>query len=397
MTTSRSRGPTLAKNINRKLIYASLKKSRTATRAELAAKLHLNKNTVNSIVDELIAFGFIREIGLQKQRGAGRRAIGIEFAASSRQAIGLQIVQRMIQAVVTDLYATPLQTFNYHLPNTEPETIVKAIGGLVDQIKETPVVQKLVGIGVGVPAIINSAHDTVIASSHLGWNQIPIKQMLEASFSTEALFDNNVKLATLGELWHGIGQENSHFTYCSFGTGVGCGFIVGGQLIRGQFELAGELGHIVVDPGGPSCACGNTGCLEALVGLPAIYSRLSGKTGIPVEQWDVSMLAELSHARHPAIDAELSKVGRWIGQALAHIVTLLNPKYIICDGPLMIVADQLLPIVREEMWKHALSYAVKDVRLVRSALYPYTSAIGAAASVIAKFERREDPLEPMVF
>src|SRR5690606_36385134 len=105
---SRGRGPTLAKDMNRKLVYGTLKERRETTRSELAQLLGLNKNTVNSIVDELAANGYVQEKGLQPQPGAGRRAIGISFHASRRQAVGIQIIGHDVQAVVTDLYASPL-------------------------------------------------------------------------------------------------------------------------------------------------------------------------------------------------------------------------------------------------------------------------------------------------
>ncbi|GGG07402.1 ROK family transcriptional regulator [Paenibacillus abyssi] len=397
MKHSRGRGPTLAKDINRRLVYSTMKRRRSSSRAELAVALGLNKNTVNSIVDELITAGYIRETGLQEQQGAGRRAVGIEFAASRRQVIGIQVVSDRIYAVVSDLYATPLETYTTSLPSMDPATVIDVVSKLITQAAEKWRIEDLIGAGIGVPAVLDQSNAAVMGSSHLGWGPVPLKQLLQERTILPVTLGNAVKLATLGELWHGIGKDIEHFAYCSFGTGVGCGFIVGGQLVRGDSGVAGELGHIVIDAGGPRCSCGNRGCLEAVVGLPAIYARLEKQTGIEQKHMNVNWLADMAAAGDQAVIHEMQAIGAVIGQALAHLVNILNPKYLICDGPLMLASEVLLPLIRTEMHAKALSYTADHVELVRSSLYPFTGAIGAASAVIAEFERHSDPLEPIRF
>lgn len=393
----RGRGPTLAKDMNRKLVYSALKERRTSTRAELAAVLGLNKNTVNSIIDEWIASGYVQETGLKAHEGAGRRAVSISLQASRKQAIGIQINSDTIQAVVTDLYAVPLESFTLKRTHRDAEGTVRTILQAVERIAAHRPQDCLLGVGVGVPALLNPAGDTVAASSHLGWRNVPLLSMLRSQCSLPVRIDNAVKMAAVGELWNGTGKETEHFLYCSFGTGIGCGIISCGSLVRGDLGVAGEIGHMIVEPEGPRCTCGNRGCLEAVVGLPAIYERLLPHIDLPHEQMTEERLEEAFHAAGEAGEQELSRIASAIGHALAIAVNLLNPRVIVCDGPLMRLSDQLLPRIRAVIRDKTLPYSASRLKLQTSALYPLTGAIGAAATIIADFEKHEEPLEPISF
>ncbi|MBD2846965.1 ROK family protein [Paenibacillus sp. IB182496] len=397
MNRIKGRGPTLAKDMNRKQIYGELKRSALTTRAALAAALTLNKNTVNTIVEELRRAGYVRERGLLGSGGAGRKAVGIAFAADNRCAIGMQLQHASLRVVVTDLYAAPLVEFEQQVPGLDPEEVAQAIGRAATRAAAAAPAP-IIGTALGLPGLLDEAASTVVASSHLGWQAVAFKTMAEQACRSAVLLDNSVKLATLGELWQGggAGDAGAHFAYCSFGTGVGCGLILDGQIARGAAGSAGELGHIVVEPDGPRCSCGNRGCLEAVVGLPAVRARLALEMPVP-DTLSGGWLAEEAARGNARAAQELERIGHAIAAALSALVNLLNPDEIICDGPLMEAAERLFPIIRREMEKRTLGYAMTRVRLSRSTLYPSAGAIGAAASVIANWERQADPLEPMTF
>ncbi|MBB6734307.1 ROK family transcriptional regulator [Cohnella zeiphila] len=396
MAGTRGRGPTLSKDMNRKLIYRTLKGQRTSTRTELAAALGLNKNTVNAIVEELMSAGYVRAIGLQDGGGgAGRRALGIAFEPAKRQAFGFQLANRSLIAVVTDLYGAPLEQAELPVAETEPQDVVDAMAGFVRERLAIAPDGTFVGLGLGVPAVVDPAGERVVQSTHLGWTNVPLKALLaEALPLGITLLDNAVKLASQGELWYGAGQGLKNFAYCSFGAGVGCSLVIDGEIVRGEAGFAGELGHIAVEPGGPPCSCGNAGCLEAVAGLTAICARLEAATGKP---FDAGRLAASVREGHPAVRAEMERAGRAIGTALAGLVNLMNPRRIILDGPLMLASDSLLTVIAEEMCGKTLPFAFAQTEIVRSSLQPLSAAIGAAAGVVRDWERQEDPLGAIVF
>ncbi|TLS53993.1 ROK family transcriptional regulator [Paenibacillus antri] len=398
MAGTRGRGPTLSKDINRKLIYEALKRRGTTTRTELSAALGLTKNTVNAIVEELASAGYVRMTGLTVSGGAGRKALGVAFEPANRKALGFQLLSRSILAVTTDLCGTPLEREELPLSETTPEATVAAVAAHAAAAQAAEPNRPLVGVGLGVPALVDPASGRVALSTHLGWRDVPLRAMLADALPLgRILVDNSVKLAAQGELWFGAGRGTNHFAYCSFGAGVGCGIAIGGDIVRGEGGLAGELGHTVVEPDGPRCACGNAGCLEAVAGLPALFARVAAATGEPPERLDAASLAERARQGDEAVLRELTRVGRAIGVALAPLVNLLNPRYVVCDGPLMLASDTLFPIIRQEMRGRSLSPASAQAELVRSSLHPLATAVGAAAGVVRAWEHQADPLEPIPF
>ena len=137
MTKSRGRGPTIAKDMNRKLVYQLIKHKRITSRVEVANELSLNKNTVNSIVDEMLAHDFVRELGPLETQTAGRKPIIIHYNADKKWAIGIQITSTVLHWTVTDLYAKPIHSFSIPLNSRTPEDAVLAIEQGIEQLLAT--------------------------------------------------------------------------------------------------------------------------------------------------------------------------------------------------------------------------------------------------------------------
>ncbi|NHN29327.1 ROK family protein [Paenibacillus agricola] len=390
MAKSKGRGPTLAKDINRKLVYKQIKHERSTSRVGVAKQLQLNKNTVNSIVDELVAAGFVQEFGLQETNTAGRKPVIIRFNAQSKWAIGVQLTSTVMHWVVTDLYANPLDSFSVALASSTPEQVVAALLVGINRLAAQYSPAHCIGICLGIPGLMGAGGSKVIRSSHLGWHDVPILSMLQNKIDISIQLDNSVKLASLGELWHGSGQGLAHFVYAYFGNGVSSGIIIHETIFRGESNAAGELGHMIIDPEGPLCGCGNRGCLEALVSIPALLTRMGriAEKAISLD-W---VFAELASG-NPQVAAEFEQAGRYIGQALSYVVNLLNPKLIICDGPLMQASAYMFPFIEEELKSRCLWITSDQVTLVRSKLFPLASCIGAAASVIQSWEEGMDSFQ----
>jgi predicted NBD/HSP70 family sugar kinase len=378
----------LAKEINRKRVYRELKRQVRTSRAEVAERLDLHKNTVNSIVDELIQAGFVREQGLMASNGAGRKAIAIEFRPDRKWAVGVQLTSTVMHWAITDLDSTPLETFSIPLANPTPasavDTIVRTMSGLAAQ--RAP--EDCIGLCLGIPGLLDATRSRLLQSSHLHWQDVPLLPLLQDRLNVPVLADHSVKLASLGEMEHGAGKQVDNFIYCYFGNGIGCSLIVNGSVVRGDSQAAGELGHLVLDPEGPVCACGNRGCLEAFAGIPALLRTTSaaipGGPEVPTLEWLLQQLSE----HNAAAEREFGQAARRIGQALSYAANLLNPRLIVCDGPLTQASSYLFPIIRDELRQKCAAAAAKQATLVRSGLYPWASCIGAAASVVQAWEEK---------
>ncbi len=130
---------------------------------------------------------------------------------------------------------------------------------------------KLVGIGVGMPGIIDLASGTLHSASNLpGWSNYPVKRDLESRLGVPVLLENDANCAALGEKWLGAGCAVEDLCMITLGTGVGGGVVIGGKPWHGLIGMAGEIGHMTVFPDGHPCGCGNSGCLEQYASATAI-------------------------------------------------------------------------------------------------------------------------------
>jgi glucokinase len=132
----------------------------------------------------------------------------------------------------------------------------------------------LAAIGVGVPGRVDPSTGRVTLAVNLGWHALPLGPLLEARYGVPVAIENDVRAAAAGLYERGVAGEGDDLAYLSIGTGISAGVVLDGRLHRGPRGLAGEIGHVVMEPGGPACMCGLHGCLEALASGRAVAARL---------------------------------------------------------------------------------------------------------------------------
>lgn len=240
---------------------------------------------------------------------------------------------------------------------------------------------KLAGVGVGVPGIIDLKSGMVRASPNLpGWHDYPVRQEIERRLKTRVILENDANAAALGEKWLGAGRDVDDLCMLTLGTGVGGGIILGGRIWHGMTGMAGEMGHINVEPEGPPCGCGSRGCLERLASATAIermareaaagggapaLARVAAKHGFTSET-----VFRLAQSGDRAAQEIFGQVGRALGIALAGLVNTFNlPMYVIGGGA-------------AEAWE-MFSPAMFDEVRRRSFVYAATST-GKNATVITR-------------
>lgn len=234
------------------------------------------------------------------------------------------------------------------------------------------------GIVLGAPGIISSSAGTVVVSPNLpGWNDVPLRDRIASALGLPVLLENDANAAAYGEYWRGAGAGCSSMALLTLGTGVGGGLVFGGELWRGADGMAGEIGHLTVEPGGRSCHCGNTGCLEtyaSATGIVESYRALSG-----VEE---ALDAEEVHRRALEGDANARQsyreAGRSLGLAFAALVNLLNLERIVIGGGVLPAWDLFIPAAEHEMRRRAFAAPAARVRVAPAALGDLAGVTGAA-------------------
>jgi predicted NBD/HSP70 family sugar kinase len=238
-----------------------------------------------------------------------------------------------------------------------------------------------VGVTIAVPGLVDVGAGVLVASPDLGWQHVPVVEMLARRLDRPGLpirADNESNLGALAELWAGAGRRLRDFVYVSSPHGVGAGIVLHGQLYRGAHGFAGELGHVTVDPDGPLCTCGNRGCLAMLVGEDALLA-IAAESGVaaPSARMAAQVVAErIRHGDRQTL-ASVERIGRWLGIGLAGTVNVLDPEALVLGGCLGELAQWLERPLREAFAVGTL--ADDSCEILASGLGDSAAVRGAAA------------------
>jgi predicted NBD/HSP70 family sugar kinase len=253
-------------------------------------------------------------------------------------------------------------------------TITELLDGLIRPSDD------LIAVGIGLPGPVE--HSTGKPSSPPimpGWDGFDVPGFVQQTFSVPVLVDNDVNIMALGERsksW----PHADHMIFLKVATGIGSGIISGGVLQRGAEGSAGDVGHIPVSRGaGIACRCGNTGCLEAVAGAPAIAANLRA-AGLDVHSG--AEIVALVRAGDLAAIQALRQAGRDIGEMLNTCVSVINPSIIVVGGSLAQSGEHLIAGIRESVYTRSMPLATQNLAIVASRTGSQAGVIGASIMAI---------------
>jgi glucokinase len=230
----------------------------------------------------------------------------------------------------------------------------------------------IASIGIGVPGL----YDPVSGSARFlvnmpgGWGGCPVARPIEESVGLPTWLINDARAFGLAELRLGAGRGANSMVGLTLGTGVGGVIAIDGKVLQGHDGTAGEVGHQTIDPDGPSCNCGNHGCLEVF----ARADRIAAVCGTPT----VEAAVEAARAGDAQARDGLAEVGRYLGIGIANVVTLISPDRVIIGGGVAAAGDQLLGPIRDELRGRVWTTSLDEVVVVLAELGTWAGAIGAA-------------------
>lgn len=235
------------------------------------------------------------------------------------------------------------------------------------------------GVGIGVPGPVDSKKGIVRYFPNIrGWNNVPLKAILQRRIDLKVALDNDVNAMTLAEYRFGAGKGAVNLICITLGTGVGGGVIIDGRLYRGSTMCAGEIGHIPINEKGPRCNCRGIACLERYVGNKYVLERarrILGK-GITLERID-----ELAKEDNKKALKIWQDVGSKLGIALTSAVNILNPDMIIVGGGVSKAGELILTPMRKTLKARAMKDQAAHVKIVRARLGGNSGIIGASLLV----------------
>lgn len=335
-----------------------LYRKQSLTLAELTRLVDLKRPTVAVLLGQLTEAGLARENGIDQATG-GRHARTFEIAADRFHVVGVNVHRRGMEVAVCD--------FGGRLVELHQQAFRRE-DGILSQL--TTLLRRalaadngsrsyhLVGMGVGIPGPIDVAAGTVLNPPNFpDIRHAAVRELLGREWNVPVFVDDDARARAVAEHMLGAGRGVSNMVYVSVGTGIGAGIIIDGQLFYGVHGIAGQIGHITVDPGGPICSCGNQGCLESVV-EPLLAE--------PRPDWD--------------------RIGFWLGQALVSLGHVVDPELVVMGGDAVDHPAELVGIIQRYLEAHA---PFRKVSVRPGELGPRTAVLGA--SMIAVRELLKNP------
>lgn len=282
-----------------------------------------------------------------------------------------------------------------NLPTQTKEHFEDYIEDLIAEIKSslenTEMEVRIVGVGIGAP---NGSYrtGTIENAANLRWKgTLPIAKMVNEKLNVPVKVTNDANAAALGERIFGGAKNMSDFMVITLGTGLGSGIVVNGDLLYGYEGFAGEVGHIIVRPGGRDCACGRKGCLETYVSATgvkrSVYKLLAKHLGesslrdVPFNNLNAKMVAEAANEGDSVALETFKYTGKMLGEALANVASVTAPEAIFLFGGLAKAGDLLFDPVKEAMDENMLFLYKDKVKLLPSQLGDDAAILGAAALI----------------
>src|SRR5919197_996389 len=356
---------------NRMRVIDALRRSGTATRSELARSTGLSRTTIATLLTDLQARGLVveSEDGEGRPGGRGRPPALLRLDPSAGAAVGVDFGHTHVRVAVADLSSTLLAERSAPIEvDTDADRALELATELVDRVLEDAGVvrERVVGAGMGVPGPFDRRRQVINSSTILpGWVGRDPAAELESRIGFHVEVDNDANLCALGEHRFGAGRGMSDAVYVKLATGIGSGLILRGALHRGATGIAGELGHVQVQPDGVVCNCGGRGCLQTVASVPTLLGAARAAHGPDLT---LQGLVELVERGDFGVRRIVGEAGRAVGRVLSDLCNLVNPEAIIVGGDLSAAGEPLLAGIREAIDRHALPGAAEavDVRAART-------------------------------
>lgn len=353
--------PEHARGHNRALVLQTLYHAGAMSRADLSRETGLTRVTISDLVAEFIADGIVIEMGVRETAGPGKPPILIDIDRVGHQILGLDLSgPHAFTGAVLSLDGDVLERREVPRPESADGDAAYAATLELARSLVAASTRPLLGVGIGTPGVVRP-DGIVLSSPNLGWTSFPLEAKLGADLDLPVLARNDANAAVLAE--YTFGEAKADFMLIKIGRGVGAGLITGSQPLLGSRFAAGEIGHVTVGTdGGPRCACGKDGCLEAWL--------------------SETRLSEAVAADPSSRDEILRDAGTRMAIAIAPIVAALDLSEVVLSGPADLLDGILIDAAVETLHARTLEGVFEDA-LIRLTVQDDIVLRGAAVMVLS--------------
>lgn len=387
--------------LNKKIVLEMIRTQGPINKAEIARKAELSIPTVMKITEEFERQNLVKTIGKGESTG-GKRPDLLEFVSNAYYITGIDIGRHYVKIVIIDMAAVIMSKECF--PTTEedikkPEQFLEKIASHVEAliIKSGISKERFMGIGIGMPGILDYAKGDVIFSPDFNWVNVPLMRIFQNRLPDfRILLENANRALAIGEYTYGAAKNAEYILCINLGYGIGAAIIENGELLYGKSGTCGEFGHMIMESDGPLCDCGNRGCLEALASGNAIAKRMEqeikeGKQSLVSRmvseqgRIEAEMVFEAARAGDTLSRKVIEEAMEYVGIAIASSINLLDPDTIILAGGLTKSQDIFFEQMQKTVEKYKMKYTGKNVVIRIGTLGECATAIGAATMLTRLF------------
>ena len=375
------------KKLNKSMVLQILRKKGPISRASIARLTSMSPTSISRIVLELSNIGLVNETEPYSE-GLGRKATLLSICPDSIVTIGVHLDRDIIRIGIVNFVGQIIveQEFQYDmLKHSVEEVSDKLAYIIINAIKELKINStKIIGVGIGMPGIIDTKNGKVIFSVQLGWKNIDFVELIKKRINMETIIDNEVKLKALAESIYGVAKNSQKIALISIGSGVGSALVMEGHVLRGKSNIAGEVGHTIVDPDGMLCECGRRGCLQTYIAESALLAEANKVHKIN----NIGEIFECAANGENWAISILERAAMYIAILINNVACMYSPDTIILSGPLIDQHPMMIKLVEER--RSLIWEPFKDTfNLVYSQLKKESVIIGAATLALNTFLKLE--------
>ncbi|WP_295812092.1 ROK family protein [uncultured Nitratireductor sp.] len=367
---------------NRQVVLGQIRERQPIGRAEIARSSGLSTQAVSNIIAELESDGFLIEAGRQSA-GRGLPVLQYRLNANGAAALGIEVRPDAMFGALVNLAGETLFTTREVLTANDPVTVATtarniraaALAGRCEGSR------KILGAGVVMPGPFGKVGISGAGQTALhGWEESDPVSLFENALDMAVVVENDATAAAVAERVRGVAMGLRTFCFIYFGAGLGLGVVADGDTQRGAFGNAGEIGHVVVAPGGRLCACGNRGCLETYASRIAVRAKLAAAG---IEIGSATDIEKLYRAKDAHLMSWIDEAAAPLSQAIGMIENLFDPETVILGGAMPdAVLDHLIASLDLPGGSVAARAGRISPRVQRGACGRLTAALGGAALVI---------------
>lgn len=375
-----------SQRFNRRVVLETVRLFGPLSRAEVARRTGLSAQTVTNIVDQLKPGGLL----VEQQRRTGSRGqppIDLMINPDGAYSFGISFDHRRLVVVLINLGGEIVDQVEFPVRQPTPAVILPLVDAAVHEILADRAIpfDRVYGAGLVMPVLIANGSPTTLGPSSVPeWRDYPVADDLANRLKIPVFLDNDATAGAIGEVLYGAAKRLADFFYIYLGVGIGGGIILSGRPYRGAYGMAGEIAHLVSEPGGRPCPCGNRGCLERYASLSAAFAAVT-RTEETFEPIDIAVLEEAFAAGDPNMLAWLDDSAARLRNAIVTIENLLDPQAVILGGivpePILsALMERIEPLPPSVSSRHADTASPRLVRAESGGID--THALGAASLAI---------------